>query len=430
MKHHASPTRSERGSTLLGLAVVLGVLLAVCIVGGWYLLTKTNRLERELEQAKQERIGADIAQLNAESVTRKNTGLIQQEQARTELRAVEQRLVASTAALTGIQRDASELAQGEVGRKLALKPELLRQADYFFDFTLKELPRADALTSRIEAGRRLALQVSQTAENVQIDAALRAQIAELSAFAKTTEDALANANAKLGALKNEAQILFVPEGRTLPESLDQALRRAREAEAARLTRENAPLVETARADAEKLRAQGEANQIATDAKIAEAKRQAAIDARTQSTEQAIATLKTEAQVQGMAEEDKRKAMEAAAEHKRRLVEAQKPEVAAKLQPFLAAGNWQPGDTAQSAIKKGPVSLSKLVAKGALNPTNAGLRALAVIATDRRNDRPHWEDRFKRTDAVTKPEPRAELLARQKLLIDYGEALVELGLLAK
>ncbi len=420
--------RSQRGSTIQGVAITLGFALAAAFVLAWYLFTKTQRLERALETAKQEKIAGEVSQLKSEEESRKTVGRIQQEQARTELRAIEARLITALAKLAEIDRTATELRIGEEGRKLALSSTLLRQAEHLFDYSLKELPTAETIQGRVEAGRRLLLQIDQGPAPVLLDDKFRAQLAEQGSFAKATENSLATATIRVSALQNEAKVAFVPEGRALPVTLEQAMRRAKEAESARLTRENANIIGQARAEAERSKAKGEASQIKTEAEIVELKRQGNLDSAKRTADQTIATQAAETRVVEMSEEDKRAAMLKKAEWERKLAEAKRTEVAAKLQPFVTPGYWQPGDNMPKGVEKIPVSLAKLRSSGALNKTSEGLRKLAELGVFRHNDRPRWERHYAAITWQKNAAQREELIARQQLLIAYGEALVELGLL--
>lgn len=429
MKTTPSLFRSQRGSTIQGVAITLGLAVAGLILVVAYLFTKTKRMERELEAAKQEKMAGEVSQLKAEEESRKTVGRIQQEQARTELRAIEARLMTALAALAEAGHTATELRTGEEGRKLALSSALLRQAEHLFDYSLKELPTAEAIQGRVEAGRRLLLQLDQGSASVLLDDKFRTQLAEQGSFAKVTEDSLAAAAVRISALRNEARVIVVPEGHALSETLDQAMRRAKEAEAARLARENAEVIAQARAAAERMKAGGEAKQIKTEAEIAEAMRDANLDTVKRMTGAAIATQDTETRVAEISAEDKRAALLKQAERERLLAEARKSEIAAKLQPFLTPGYWQPGDRTLRDTTRRPVSLAKLRESGALNDSAAGLRMLAKIGTDRLNDRPQWEATYKTEASLRNPNLRAELIARQKLLIDYGESFVAIGLLS-
>lgn len=112
-----------------------------------------------------------------------------------------------------------------------------------------------------------------------------------------------------------------------------------------------------------------------------------------------------------------------------------------LQPFIAPGYSYPQaqqDGSAGSIssvkdsKKGPVSLSLLISLGALNDTKEGLIAISRSANNSYNDRPRWqvEDAYLTPFYSWRPRTIEFLKTAQGLLRDYGNAMVEDGLLAK
>ena len=111
-----------------------------------------------------------------------------------------------------------------------------------------------------------------------------------------------------------------------------------------------------------------------------------------------------------------------------------PLVQSTLAPFITPGLWTPdaGMGAFKQIEKKPLSFSDLKAKGALNPSVAGLKVLVEIATYVRNDRPKWSDLRKHGEGpgvfAKYPDRVALATERQKLLIELGPVLVEMKML--
>lgn len=115
-----------------------------------------------------------------------------------------------------------------------------------------------------------------------------------------------------------------------------------------------------------------------------------------------------------------------AEHDRKKALAQTAAVRELLKPFTTPGyhRWRAGDT----MDKQPVSLKSLQALGALDPSTQGLNKLLDIGVDKGDkERP----RFGYPGGWNKLNPgqKEELKAIQNHLIDLGEAMVELGMLA-
>ena len=107
---------------------------------------------------------------------------------------------------------------------------------------------------------------------------------------------------------------------------------------------------------------------------------------------------------------------------------QDPETKRLLAPFLAHGYAQPGKRG-GAYEKGPVSLSATRQFGALEPTVHGLGRLLAIGVDANWDkeRPRWGYR-NAVENMSGPQ-RDEIKKAQQLLIELGDTLVELGMLA-
>ena len=106
-----------------------------------------------------------------------------------------------------------------------------------------------------------------------------------------------------------------------------------------------------------------------------------------------------------------------------------------LQPFITPGYTQPtsvvGIGAEKSTKKGPVSLSRLQAAGLLKDDVRTLLVLALVVNTALNDRPHWTlDSPLLTPATLSPSTIEFLKSAQSLLRDYGDAMVEEGLLSK
>lgn len=115
------------------------------------------------------------------------------------------------------------------------------------------------------------------------------------------------------------------------------------------------------------------------------------------------------------------------ERKRKIALAQSTEVKTMLAPFLAHGYWQPGSSMPS-YTKGPISLSKLRAQGALQPSSAGLDRLIRVACDHHDkERPRWGvyTGLANLSALELDQIRQA----QQYLIDLADVMVDLGMLA-
>jgi hypothetical protein len=116
------------------------------------------------------------------------------------------------------------------------------------------------------------------------------------------------------------------------------------------------------------------------------------------------------------------------EKQRLVARCQDPQVQARLKPFLAQGYYQPGVKA-GTFDKHPVSLGLIRRLGGLEATVKGLQTLVVIATDVNDrERPRWPKEWRSWNTLA-PKQREEIKAAQRDLIELGEVMVELKMLA-
>jgi hypothetical protein len=100
-----------------------------------------------------------------------------------------------------------------------------------------------------------------------------------------------------------------------------------------------------------------------------------------------------------------------------------------LAPFITKGYIQPWSS--TTVDLQPVSLSKLRAVGALDETERGLSMLHKVASNPDTSRPRWGQPLTGMKDLANHHPKQYERTReaQKLLIELGDALVELGMLA-
>lgn len=116
-----------------------------------------------------------------------------------------------------------------------------------------------------------------------------------------------------------------------------------------------------------------------------------------------------------------------AERQRKVALAKSDEVRNLLAPFLDDGYWQPGK-AKGSFDKGPVSYAALRSTGALRPTVGGLHKLLKlgrIKRDRERTRWGYPQRLNKLSVGQ----RDQLKRAQEYLIDLGDVMVEIGMLA-
>lgn len=119
---------------------------------------------------------------------------------------------------------------------------------------------------------------------------------------------------------------------------------------------------------------------------------------------------------------------AASRRKEQVVLARSSEVTRLLAPFLTPGYWQPG-LGEPTYDKGPVSLKRLIAEGALEKSADGLQKLLWIAQDPGDQaRPRWG--FGPSVAHVPPSEYEQIRKAQQYLIELGEVMVAEGMLAE
>jgi hypothetical protein len=129
-------------------------------------------------------------------------------------------------------------------------------------------------------------------------------------------------------------------------------------------------------------------------------------------------------------EDARNKEEQAKQARRAALEKDLPEIRQKLVPFISKGYMQPGATQDERTTEAlPMSHAKLIARGALRPTQEGIRSLLSIASNS-NDRPRGAFPVVAGGAVEWSLVDMPYVSRaQALLIGHGQAMVESGLLS-
>lgn len=209
-----------------------------------------------------------------------------------------------------------------------------------------------------------------------------------------------------------------------PEAREQITSAAKAAELERALEQSRQLLADSRAQVEQLRMEDEMR-LAQSRNDALQREQ---DLKAKLAEAQAARTRVDAQIDTHLQQAQQDA-----EMIRRRQECRRPEVLAALAPLTAPGFWQPGKNAPS-IGKQPISLTSLQDSGALAPTLDGLKALYEFGSNRRDSlRPRWSFNYHKGSfhLTTLDAASYEQLQKvQQYLIQYGDALVAEGLLAK
>jgi hypothetical protein len=330
------------------------------------------------------------------------------------VRLADEAKAAVDAALALAQRFASEskaLRTDERGRRIAASTDLVER---FRTLAGREVATVDQLTHLADEIDQLAAPARRALadpDDLAIpDPGLDAEILRFRSDADAFRVELGRANRELKMVVDEAGT--VSPG---PSTLSEAISERERAELLEADRVVAGARERALREAAELRAKTEAEAIRI---AAASETEAILESARQKKEAAEAELA------------ERRAAQAKEALRRR---ARSPDVAQYLGAFLAKGYKQPLEfqgaymNFDATSEPKPISFSRLKAVGALDSGDAGLSALAWVASDPKNDRPPL--RYGTYPGDWSHEAREFLLRAQQLLRELGPTLVEEGRLA-
>jgi len=407
--------------------VLLAVVFAAIGAGGFALFTR----HRELDPAAEaERLRTQRQQLEMKETAARQQEKVALARARCQVVLEEGKKVLTLADDFGAEHElwhdnVTALLTDDRGRGLAAKPPYVLTFRKLYDQPRPPKEQADAIRARIElilepVRTALADEATLYVPGDQATASLEAERNTLLALIQRCReprlqlDALA---AQAGAAPSSAP--------TLQKALEQLA--AKEAD------ERAKLVaaaeDNARAEGDKAIAEARAKKIqqADQATVDEIRAGAELEKeRAESRRKEIAASQAAERQRGEAEAAR---IREAAEKEARVGRAKSDEVKRLLAPFLSDGYNQPGEPAGSSTKKGPVSLSKLRAFGALEENANGLRLLITWAVNPQMDnvRPRWS--YHPLTQYLTPAQLEEVKKAQGYLRDLGPTLVEEGMLS-
>jgi hypothetical protein len=416
----------------LPLWTVLVALLVLALVGvaslGAFLYLARNdnaRIKRDLAAFANKQAQDKLAQEKADANSRLAMARTRQEELLAQVRNATNLLERLLLDAKQIAADADALKSNEAGKKVAVHPDLVAQARRFYDRDLPSLPSTTDIIAELEGARRTEQQLLSalgTTFTPGADVVVAAQNAGF--WGQQQLDEAARVKTVLASLIQEAAIKVSdkPVTATAP-TLGVTMNRVAEAEAT--FRQQAILQATSQASTQAVdtvavaeaqriiaKARLEASNILAQVNEAKAKQQ-----REELLRQAGQKVEdTKAKVQAQQSMDEAQRIELRKK-------ASDPDVQAKLAPFITPGYWRPKGI---SYDKKPHSFTELQSSGALDPTTAGLRKLAMLATnpgDRLRPRwkfgPYW---------LNNPEALEKVKEVQQLLIKLGPVLVEMQLL--
>jgi len=310
-----------------------------------------------------------------------------------------------------------DLKESQTGRRIASDPALVELLATILDTA----PTEDASE---KLGARLQTMTSQLREalaeksvSFKPSEAFLARIKEIEESVSKSEQWYRDHLLQLDALAAQSANLQ-PAERTLRAALLslQAERAQKRVETLaernrQIQREKDATVGAAEAEAQRIiaEAEAEAKRLVGDATAARIK-QAALEEKAKQEE----------------EIRKRKAAEKLAQLKREY-QRDLPDIKIKLQPFLADGDSYNGETG----RKGPVSLSVLRSRGALESGRKGLEKLLYVGGTNTNDRKRGAfPQYVGSEFAWRQLDKDFIVKAQDYLNKYGDLMVEEGLLAK
>jgi hypothetical protein len=327
-----------------------------------------------------------------------------------------------------LQADAASLSTNEQGKTVALHPDLVAQARRCYERDLGELPDRDEIITKIESSRRIGQQLLELAgTQFNPPAEMSVTLQDQGLWAESAARKTGQLQKTLESLVREAKIKVAssPVDAGTP-TLETAIRNLTLSESAQRQRTMVEVTTKATDVATINLANAEADRILQGAKLK-------VDKMIKEGEEGIAKQKREIEdmlaqakiAQAKGEVAKQEKEEEARKVKLR-AKATEPAVKALLAPFITAGRWRPkGDTYDPK----PHSLTVLKSWGALDQTIIGLQKLIDIACSLRDkERPRWGFGGDHKTYRLSPEQMKQATDAQKLLIELGPVLGELGVL--
>ena len=416
--------------------VVIAALGVVALGYAWY-STRSDKavLERKLRELENKQKTAEVERKKGSEESRQALARTKQNEILAQSRQATNVLGKLLADVNTLNRELSDLKTSDLGRSIALHPDLVLVARRLYESELPKLaPSADAI-QRLEGVRRIELQLVQNAGTAyEPDAQLAANLNEANYWASETARHLQQVRSLEEALVREAKVKIAakPLDKNSP-ALQDEIKRLVEAENRKQQEIIIDRTDEAKKQAAEELAKAEAKRIIAEADV-EAKRIIeGAEARIKEYESDL--LKRDALRKSNEIQVKREAKRIYTEAEKKLLQdkASQPDVQAKLAPFISKGYWTTTTKNRmytGAHEKKPLSYTDLQGFGALEPTFDGLQKLVSIGIGRDNDRPRWENiRGPSAYSWRRASEKVEFVKdAQHLLIELGPVLVEMKLL--
>lgn len=449
------------------LAALLIVAVAAIVALGFvvhYLRSERADLLRRAAQAEAQIQRLDLDQKEAAAKGRLVQAQNQQDEVLRQAQAATNTLRQVLAARDTLFTETAALRTNDAGRTVALHPDLVPLAGRLYESGLADVPPESEIVTRLEAVRRIAQQVRESAGTAYVPPPeLAGTVQTHAAWATLVQAKVDQVRQALNSLVRESQVKFTRASLTAESpTLAAAIAQQNEAVAGGQLRQAEQIAAAAHTNAVLTRAAAEVaaakTRAETDAAAAKARAEteaAASKEQTEAERQKIlaAAQQVRAEAESYAEDLRRKAAETQAardrEWQQRLAElkllaatnqvaaqqktdqarnvelrqkAARPEVQLILAPFITPGYSQ---VKGMGAELKPLSYSALDGAGALAPDIRGLTHLLTIACASRDKvRPRWE--MNPALFTRHPEQIEKVKEAQSLLIELGPVLVEMG----
>ena len=409
------------------LSFCLVVLLGALGLAGyaWYstrsenarLQSAARKVEEAAKAAEIQRQSEALLVEKAEAAARLTVAKNQQEAFATSVRKLTNTLESLLVQIPALQKQLEALRTGDDGRKVALHPDLVASARVLFERDVRTVPTPEDTIQRLEALRRVLRQLAENAGTAfQPSPDMTSALDAAQTWTATAMERFSATKSFAASLVREGQIKVAPaSGTAPPASLQAAVDVLKERERKTYLATEAKVISAAETEATNVLLNVRSNQIAMDAEIA--RRQAEAEAQRKLAEQGTRTAQELAKAKTEDEEAVRVGQ-------RQL--ASTAEVQGKLAPFITPGYVQ---VKGRSYDKRPFSFSALQGSGALNKNDGGMRKLAALACNPKDDvRPRWKLQHGPIGFVAVASEREKVAEIQQLLRELGPVLVEMKVL--
>lgn len=417
---------------VLGLLVLVAAL-TFTIVGWKRNFGEKAALERQIQDQENLKtrvsLEKDQADTGAKLVIAKN----QQSQLLAEARKITSALEKLIADLNELNQNATAFRTNDAGRAVAAHHELVVQARRLYESEIPALPTTQETIERLESTRRIEQQLLDAQGTAfEPPPELAANFQSAASWGDTARQTITRTQTHLTGISKEGKIKYNPNPITdKSPTLAEGMQKLAAIEVAAYESKIAESQAAGKSQAAEIVAQAEAKRIVEEANrkaqqiLDEAKAQNAAherDRQVRAADEIVSDAAARVKADTKMDEAQRILLRQ---------RASDPAVKVKLASFLTPGRYVPYAGSQRApltLDPKPMSYTVLSSIGALRQTERGLRVFVEIAMTPKNDRPHLSNDFKLARWYQSSSLVATAAELQKLMIELGPTLVEMGMM--